>query len=101
MKIPTFLKDVKMEIQKSCPEIISDGSKPFRVVWKDVRDDRLEVMVDCHFKIPRKKAERYWQNRQHVLMCVAKVMEEHQVEFAPPYPISTSDRNNCDNDSDN
>ncbi len=87
MKIPTLVKDIKKEIRDSCPELISDGTKPFRVLWRDVCDDRLEVFVDCHFTIPRRKAERYWQNRQVVLICISKVMEEHQVEFASPYPV--------------
>lgn len=51
-KLPTVIENIKMEIGASCPSLITDGSRPFRVIWSDYRDDHLEVSVDCRFRHP-------------------------------------------------
>jgi len=51
-KMPALLESIKKEIQKSCPKLITDGSRPFRVFWTSFNEDHLEVVVNTHFYIP-------------------------------------------------
>ena len=50
-KLPKFIKDTKKEIRESCPSIIDDGSRAFRVFWNDFKEFSLEVLVEVHLQI--------------------------------------------------
>lgn len=39
---------IKEEIMNTCPTVITDGSRPFRVLWTDIREDHIILMVDAH-----------------------------------------------------
>jgi Mechanosensitive ion channel len=41
-EIPALLDTIKSEIQESCPRLITDGSRPFRVFWTGFKEDHLE-----------------------------------------------------------
>jgi Mechanosensitive ion channel len=41
-EIPALLDTIKSEIQKACPRLITDGSRPFRVFWTGFKEDHLE-----------------------------------------------------------
>lgn len=75
-KIKQVLSDIKQEIRASCPELEED-SHPFRVHWTEfVKPDSVEIMIECHFRIPR-LSDEYWINRQNVLMAVNRAVEKY------------------------
>jgi small-conductance mechanosensitive channel len=47
-----IVQAIRYEIKASCPKLILDGSRPFRVHWREFKDDHLEIVVDCHFNLP-------------------------------------------------
>lgn len=48
-RLPKILQDIKDQIQKNCPKLISDGSKPFQVVLTNYEPDHVQVTVNCKF----------------------------------------------------
>jgi small-conductance mechanosensitive channel len=80
-KMPNILEDIREEIKFSCPRLITDNSRPFRVFWTNFNEDHLEVVVDTHHNIAP-IGDAYWINRQNVLMAIAKALRKHDVEFA-------------------
>jgi len=42
-EIPALLEDIRTEIKKACPRLITDNSRPFRVFWTNFNEDHLEV----------------------------------------------------------
>lgn len=88
-KIPDLLESIKNEIKESCPRLITDNSRPFRVVWTGFNEDHLEVVVDTHHNIAP-LGDAYWFNRQNVLMAISRAVKKHNVELAQLYTFATS-----------
>jgi len=80
-KLPDVLQSIKEEIRISCPELITDGSRPFRAHWTSFGPNYLEVEVVAHFRI-RPIGEDYWNNRQRVLQAIDRAVKICQVEYA-------------------
>ncbi len=86
-KLPQVIKDIKEEISRNCPHLIKDGSRPFRVHWRDYKDDHLEVVVDARFHLPP-ASDIYWDNREEVLKAIATAAKKNGVSFAfPTYSV--------------
>jgi small-conductance mechanosensitive channel len=81
-KLPTILQDIKEEVKVACPEIVSEGAI-YRAVVSSFESDHVEAIVNFHFDIPA-ETEASNRNRQQVLLVIARVIEEHGVEFALP-----------------
>lgn len=79
--LPVVVKDIKKEIIAACPELITEGSSPFRVHWTSYGDDHLQVVVDAHFHI-KPVGDAYWDNRQKVLMAIRRAVKKHDLDFA-------------------
>lgn len=88
-EVPALLESIREEIKKSCPRLITDSSRPFRVFWTNINEDHLEVMVDTHFKIAP-IGDAYWQNRQAVLMAIQRAVKKHNVELAQLYTFAST-----------
>jgi small-conductance mechanosensitive channel len=82
-KLPATLESIKAEIVSSCPELITDGSRPFRAHWVAFEDDHLEAVVQAHFKI-KPNTDRYHEARQQLLQAVARAVHGAGLEFALP-----------------
>lgn len=83
-KMPAVVAAIKEQIETDCQEhLITDGSRPFRVVWFDLAEDHLGVLVDCHFNIPP-IGDSYWNNRQKVIIAIATATKKNEVEFHIP-----------------
>ena len=80
-KLPKLMETIKDEITKSCPELITNGSRPFRAHWTDFGGSNLEVVVDCHFNIPPID-DKYWDNRQKVLVAITRAVQKENLDFA-------------------
>eukprot|EP00978_Attheya_sp_CCMP212_P023728 scaffold73224_cov58-Attheya_sp.AAC.2 len=79
-KLPALLEDILAEIKASCPDLITDGSRPFRAHWRDYRDDFLEVVVDCHFNL-KPTGNVYWENKQRVLHAIDRAVKKSKIKF--------------------
>lgn len=80
-RIPQFLQDVKNEIQESCSELITDGSRPFRVFWSGYNKWGLVVTITCHFRI-KLLGDPYHENRQSMMMAINRAVKKNKMEFA-------------------
>lgn len=81
--LPIVLAEMKEEIRKSCPKLIDDGTKGFSCLLQSYEPDHVSACVSCHFNIPPSSGE-YSENRQQVLLAIARAMRNHNVEFALP-----------------
>ena len=88
-RIPELLEAIKQEIVRSCPRLITDGSRPFRVAWTDFNEDHLQVVVNTHYNIAP-LGDAYWHNRQAVLMAIARAVKQQNMELAQLYTFATS-----------
>jgi small-conductance mechanosensitive channel len=79
-KLRAFLPDVLEEIKASCPEVISDGTRPFRAVWVGYGEDHIKIMVDTHFDL-RPTGQKYWENKQEVMFAIYRAAEKHDIHF--------------------
>lgn len=79
-KIPQLEEDILAEIKEACPEAITDGSRPFRALWADYKDDHLALMVDTHYEIPP-IGQKYWENRQRVMQAIQRAVKKNDVQF--------------------
>jgi small-conductance mechanosensitive channel len=88
--LPTVMNSIKEEIQASCPELITDGTRPFNVYWTDYNEDHLSVMVLTHHRVPL-SSSAYWDVRQDVLLAINRAVKKHNVAFSD---LSLSDYKN-------
>ena len=82
-KLSFVLNDIKDEIKTSCPRLILDGTKPFQAVLTQYQADHIQAVVNCHFDIPPGSGE-YTNNRQEVLLAIARALKRNNVTFALP-----------------
>jgi len=82
-RIPTLVATIKEEIRSSCPEVVTDGSHPFRVVWSNFEADHLEVSVDCRLRCPP-IGNKYAEARQNILIAIARAVKKMRFNFAMP-----------------
>ena len=80
-ELPHLLETIKEEIIATSPAVITDGSRPFRVVWSDYGSDALEVDVNVHLRI-RPMGDEYWVTRQRILHAIRKAVKKHDMTFA-------------------
>ena len=82
-KLESLLETMKNEIINATSEnIVTDGSRPCRVVFSDYTERWLEVLVDVHFQGIKPIGDKYWKNRQQVLYAIQKAVDSHGIEFA-------------------
>ncbi len=82
-RIQEVVTAIKEEIKSSCPEVITDGSHPFRVFWSNFEADHLEVSVDCRLRCPP-IGDRYFETRQKILVAIARAAKKMKFNFAMP-----------------
>lgn len=82
-RIPEIVDAIKEEIRSSCPEVVTDGSHPFRVFWSNFEADHLEVSVDCRLRVAP-IGDRYFQTRQEILIAIARAVKKMKFNFALP-----------------
>ena len=80
-KLPKALEDIKNEIRLACPEVIDDGTRPFRCYWTGYGPTGLEVTIEAHFRI-KLLGEDFWINRQNMLMAINRAVRRNQIEFS-------------------
>ena len=88
-KVPVLMHDIKEEIKKACPKVITDGSRPFRAHWREYNHDHITCVCVIHLNIPPETQE-YYDNQERVLMAIATAAKKNNVQFALPYRVSVS-----------
>jgi hypothetical protein len=79
-KIPTLIRDMKHEIKKTCPSVIVDGSRPFRVHWTAINDDHCEITIDTRHHI-KPVGDAYLDNKQNVLTAIYSALKRHNCKL--------------------
>jgi len=82
-QIPDLIDSIKREIQDACPELITDGSRPFRVHWTNINADHCEITVDTRFTI-KPTGDVYLANKQNVLSAIHRALKENNVKLVQP-----------------
>lgn len=86
-KMPELCRQVREEIIKSCPQLIMDGTRPFRVHWYDYEEDHIVLQVDCRFNIPP-STNAYHDNKMTVLEAIQRAVARVDVEhFSRQVPL--------------
>lgn len=78
-----MVQAIKDEIATSCPKVVTDGSRVFRVRWIDYEHDHVKVLVDCRLRNPP-TGETYYKARQGVLEAIARAVQKEGMNFALP-----------------
>ena len=74
-KIDSIVADIKEEVKKACPALITVG-RPFRASLRDFQDDHVTVVCDFHFNLPP-AGDMYWENRQKVLQAIDRAIRKN------------------------
>jgi len=82
-KLPALIKDIKEDVKANCPALITDGSRPFRVHWTDITDDRLAVTCDLHFEV-KPYGDPYLNTKQQALEAIGQALAKNKAELAVP-----------------
>ena len=82
-KIEDIITDIKAEISRSCPKLVTDGTRPFFCHWREFKETKLEVVVDTHFTI-RHGCPEYFDTRQAILQAISRAAKKNDVKFAVP-----------------
>ena len=80
-QLPKFVRDIQTELQQSCPKLITDGSRPFRVHWTDYEADCLTVAINSYYRILL-GSDEYWDSRMAVLIAINRSAERNGIRFA-------------------
>jgi small-conductance mechanosensitive channel len=89
--IPDLVEAIREEIKSSCPRLITDGTRPFRVIWTNYNEDHLEVLVNTHHYIAP-LGDAYWINRQNVLQAIHRAVKKFGIEFADTGIVDDSEQ---------
>lgn len=81
--MPQLLESIKQEIEAACPDLITDGTRPYRANMNAFNADHIEVVVDTRYNLPP-IGKVYFDNRQKVLEAIAIAVSKHNVKFAVP-----------------
>jgi small-conductance mechanosensitive channel len=75
--IPLLLDRLIHEIKLACPQLVTDGTRPFRVAWTGINGDGThEVTIDTRHKI-KPTSDDYWVNRQNLLAAIQRALKQH------------------------
>lgn len=79
--MPDLVSAIKLEIIKSCPALITDGSSPWIVSFNSFEPGYLEVIVDARFRI-KPDSEEYYQCKEDVLNAIGRAVKSCSVQFS-------------------
>ena len=82
--IPGALEICKDEIKVACPELITDGSKPFRAMISSFETGFVEVTFNTNFFLPP-TGEKFWANRQELLLSIDRGVKKAGLSYAHPF----------------
>jgi hypothetical protein len=91
-KAGKIVDEIRQEIVRACPKLITDGSRAFRVMWTNIGDHYFVVTVDTHHEISPGSNE-YWETNLAVLKGIANGTSAANVSFAMPVEVEATYKN--------
>lgn len=82
-RIPGALELCKDEIKAACPELITDGSKPFWAMISSFETLFVEVTFNTNFSLPP-TGEKFWANRQELFLAIDRGVKKAGLNYAHP-----------------
>lgn len=79
-KINDIIDAIRKEIRETCPVVVTDGSRPFRVFWSSYGESALEVMVDVRMAVPP-LGDVHLEARQSVLLAIQRALNKVGVKL--------------------
>jgi small-conductance mechanosensitive channel len=87
-KLPKLVQQIKSNIveelstyQNAANALVMDGSRPFRVHWREMTEWSIQVVIDTHLRV-RPFSDDYWNLRQSILFAISKATEAYNIKFA-------------------
>ena len=78
------IKDNIVEAAKmtgSEDSLVMDGSRPFRVHWREMKEWSVQIVIDTHLRV-RPLSNEYWDLRQAILFAISKATQANNIKFA-------------------
>lgn len=79
-EVISFVEQLKLDIIASCPKVICDGSKPFRVHWTSIGNESATISVSLVLDVPP-CSEEYYDLQQVVLKTIANAAGSCKTKF--------------------
>lgn len=86
-RIEDILEVLRQEIKNNCPKLVTDGSRPFRVMWTELEKDAIVVSIDTHHYVPP-SSNAYWEARESVLVAISKAMDRMKASLKHPLKVN-------------
>jgi small-conductance mechanosensitive channel len=87
-KLPKLVQQIKTNIVEELSTyddasnvLVMDGSRPFRVHWREMTEWSVQVVIDTHLRV-RPFSDDYWNLRQSILIAISKATEASNIKFA-------------------
>lgn len=82
-KLRKLCQGIKTEIKEAVggEDLVLDGTRPFRVIWRDYKDTYLEVFVLVYLRL-RPSSNQYYDAQEKILQAIGRAMKANQCEFA-------------------
>jgi len=80
-KITPVCQQIKDNLKEEIEELISDGSRPFRVTLREVHEDHLLVVMDTHYNLPP-FGDTYFNTLHKILNIVCLALRDNDVTLA-------------------
>lgn len=77
--MPDLVNEIKEEIKKSCPKLITYGSRP-RVYFSSYELGHLQVIVDASFII-QPHSDEYYEAKEKVLNAIGNAAKRCNAKF--------------------
>lgn len=78
--ISEIIQEIRKEIRETCPHVVTNGTRPFRIFLSNYGDYALEVTVDVRMSIPP-VGDQFFQGRQDVLLAINRALTRLDVEL--------------------
>ncbi|KAL3901261.1 MAG: hypothetical protein SGARI_006098, partial [Bacillariaceae sp.] len=86
-KLPALVNQIKDNIVEAArmtgseDSLVMDGSRPFRVHWREMKEWSVQVVIDTHLRV-RPLSNEYWDLRQAILFAISRATEANNIKFA-------------------
>lgn len=79
-KINDIIDAIRKEIRETCPVVVTDGSRPFRVFWSSYGESALEVLVDVRMAVPP-LGDKHLEAKQSILLAIQRALNKVGVKL--------------------
>ena len=92
-RIKEIIDAIRNEIIMTCsPQLVTDGSRPFRVIWTDIGEDHIVVTIDASHDV-KPLTNDYWEAREKVLLAISRATQNTNTKLAMPIQVNARFQN--------